>query len=222
MQITSINKIKNKPRFVNIVIDEKDRYQFHKDVVIKFGLKKDENISELKMKELLFQNEFHIAKDTALRYLSYRQRTEYELRKKLSENKHKPRIIEFTIDNFKRIGLVNDQEFAENFSNATLKKKAVGRTLLKHRLLNKGIPKDIVAQIIEKTFKGINEKDNAIQIAKKQLKKYETRKTKSTVKQNQVRLSNFLAQRGFSWDIISQIMKQMFKSGTENIEGTED
>ena len=215
MQITRINRIKNKPRFVNIYIDEKDKHIFHKDVVVKFGLKKDDDISELKLKELLFQNEFHMAKDTALRYLSYRQRTEYELRKKLTQNKYKPKIIESAIQNFKKIGLINDIEFAESFTRDTLKKRGLGRALLKHKLMNKGIPKDIVAQVIDKTYKGINEKDTAIPIAKKQLKKYEARKNKSSSKENQIRLSNFLAQRGFSWDIISQVMRQIFKSSSD-------
>lgn len=215
MQITNIIRVKNKPRFVRVLIDENDRYVLHKDVTVKFGLRKGADISELKIKELLFQNEFHIAKDTALRYLSYRQRTEYEIRNKLTQKKYKQKIVEYTLENFKKIGLINDKEFAESFARDTLKKKCIGKALLKQKLFNKGLPKDVITQVIENTYKTINEKETAIQIAKKQLKKYETRKNKSTDKENQIRLSNFLAQRGFSWDIISQVMRQIFKRSSE-------
>jgi regulatory protein len=215
MQITEISKIKNKIRFLNIVIGNKDKYVIHKDVVVKYGLKKEDEISENDIGELLHQNEFHIAKDTALRYLSYRQRTEYELKKKLTQKKFKIKIIDSIVKNFQRIGLINDNEFAESFCLDILKKKGVGKSLLKHKLLSKGIPKEIIASVIEKTFKGINEKDIAYQIAKKQLKKYEARKTRSSNKENQIRLSNFLAQRGFSWDIITQITHQLFKNKLE-------
>ncbi len=211
MQITNIIRLKNKPRFVSVLIDENDKYVLHKDVAVKFGLRKGADISELKIKELLLQNEFHIAKDTALRYLSYRQRTEYEIRKKLTQKKYKQKIVEYTIENFKKIGLINDKEFAESFARDTLKKKGIGKALLKQKLLNKGLPKDVITPVIENTYKTINEKETAIQIAKKQLKKYENRKNKSTDKENQIRLSNFLAQRGFSWDIISQVIRQIFK-----------
>lgn len=217
MQITNIIRVKNKPRFVSVLIDENDKYVLHKDVAVKFGLKKGADISELKIKELLLQNEFHIAKDTALRYLSYRQRTEYEIRKKLTQKKYKQKIIDYTLQNFKKIGLINDKEFAESFARDTLKKKSIGKALLKQKLLNKGLPKDVITTVIENTYKTINEKETAIQIAKKQLKKYENRKNKSTDKENQIRLSNFLAQRGFSWDIISQAMRQIFKRSSEEI-----
>lgn len=215
MQITNIIRLKNKPRFVSVLIDENDKYVLHKDVAVKFGLRKGADISELKIKELLLQNEFHIAKDTALRYLSYRQRTEYEIRKKLTQKKYKQKIVEYTIENFKKIGLINDKEFAESFARDTLKKKGIGKALLKQKLLNKGLPKDVITPVIENTYKTINEKETAIQIAKKQLKKYENRKNKSTDKENQIRLSNFLAQRGFSWDIISQVIRQIFKRISE-------
>jgi regulatory protein len=215
MQITNIIRLKNKPRFVSVLIDENDKYVLHKDVAVKFGLRKGADISELKIKELLLQNEFHIAKDTALRYLSYRQRTEYEIRSKLTQKKYKQKIIEYTIQNFKKIGLINDKEFAESFARDTLKKKGIGKALLKQKLLNKGLPKDVITPVIENTYKTINEKETAIQIAKKQLKKYENRKNKSTDKENQIRLSNFLAQRGFSWDIISQVIRQIFKRISE-------
>lgn len=211
MIISKITQAKNKPKFVVLLTDTNNKYTIYKDVVKKCGLRKGDSINDSKLTEILFLDEFHRGKDTALRYFSYRQRSEYELRKKLESKKFKPKIVDSVISNLKSIGLINDREFAESFTRDTLNGKAIGRNLLKRRLLDKKVPKDIVLQIIEKSYSNIDEKETALETAKKQLKKYRTTKLKSDDKQNYIRLSSFLSRRGFSWEIISNVMKQVFK-----------
>lgn len=211
MIISNISQAKNKPKFVVLLTDTNNKYTIYKDVVKKCGLRKGDPITEGKLNEILFLDEFHRGKDTALRYFSYRQRSEYELRKKLESKKFKMKVVDSVISNLKGIGLINDREFAESFTRNTLKGKAIGRNLLKQRLFDKKIPKDIVLQIIEKSYSNINEKESALETAKKQLKKYRITKSKSDDKQNYIRLSSFLSRRGFSWEIISNVMKQVFK-----------
>lgn len=210
MIISNISQAKNKPKFVVLLTDTNNKYTIYKDVIRKCGLRKGDTITDGKLNEILFLDEFHRAKDTALRYFSYRQRCEYELRKKLESKKYKPKVVDSVISNLKRIGLINDREFAENFTRNTLKGKAIGRNLLKRRLLDKKIPKDIIQQIIVKSYSNINEKETALETAKKQLKKYRSIKSKSDDKQNYIRLSSFLSRRGFSAEIIAYVMRQVF------------
>ncbi len=211
MIISNISQVKNKPKFVTILTDTNNKYIVYKDVVKKCGLRKGDSITDGRLNEILYLDEIHRAKDNALRYFSYRQRSEYELRKKLESKKFKPKVVDSVISNLKSIGLINDREFAETFTRNTLKEKAIGRFLLKQRLLDKKIPKDIVLQIIEKSYRNINEKELALEVAKKQLRKYRATKLKSDDKQNYSRLSSFLSRRGFSLEIINYVIKQVFK-----------
>jgi regulatory protein len=212
MVVTKLQINSKKPKFVNLTLDDENKYLIYKDVVVKFGLKKNDTISETKLADILYQDEFYRAKDLALKYFSYRKRTEFELKQKLSTHKFNLKAVDAVMQNLKNIGLINDQEYAESFSNDTLKRKSVGKILLKQRLLQKGIHKEIVNQLIKKIYKDIDEKENAFQTARKQLKKYRDSGKKYDEKRNQTRLASFLSRRGYSWEVISQVIRKLFKT----------
>ncbi len=210
MIVVKFSKTTGKPKSVNVIFDDGNKYIIHRDVAVKFGLRNGDEITERKLNELLFCNDFHMAKDVALKFFSYRQRTEHEIRKKLEKNNFSQKIIESVINNLNNIGLINDREFAEMFTRDRLKKKGIGKVVLRQHLIEKGIKKDIINQVIENNYQNINEKEFALETGKKQLKKYMTSKKQSDEKKNQSKIAGFLARRGFSWDIITYALHQLF------------
>ena len=211
MKIKSIQALRQKPKLVCVTLDNDKKYTIRRSVALKFELRKGDNISENELNEIIFEDEFSRAKDLALKYFSYNRRTEYELKNKLLTRKFNPKVVEAVIKNLICIGLVNDIEYCENFAENILKRKPIGRNLLQHRLLQKGIPKEVANRVLEKTFKNMDETKIVFQLARKQLKKYKESRKKSTERQNHTRLISFLARRGFSREVISRVLRKLFQ-----------
>lgn len=209
MLILKIRQDKRKPKFAVIQLDNDQNYRIYKFVVKKSGLRKGDELDEKKLNELLYWDEFYRAKDAALKFLSYRQRSEYEIQKKLIDLKFKPDIINQVIDNLKTIKLINDSEFADCFVKTALNKRLISRNLMKKKLLEKRIAKEIINDVLEKYYKDIDESKIVRKLAIKQLKKYQKLKAKSTDKEHYIRLAAFLTRRGFSWDIISRVVRSI-------------
>ena len=85
--ITSVEPQKKKERF-NIFVDGKFRFGLDAETLVKSGLKVGQEISEKEIEKLVLENEVRKLMDKALRFLSFRPRSESEvrqyLRKKLS------------------------------------------------------------------------------------------------------------------------------------------
>ncbi|RCK72630.1 MAG: Regulatory protein recX [Ignavibacteriae bacterium] len=209
MQILKIRQDKRRPKFAVVELDNNENYKVYKSVIKKYGLRKGDELNENKLNELLQWDEFYRAKDVALKYFSYRQRSEYEIQAKLTKSKFKPYIIKKVIDNLKSVGLINDLEFAECFAKNALNKRLISKNLMKKKLLEKGISKEIINNVLQKYFSNLDENAIVRKLAIKQLKKYQKLKPKSTDKEHFIRLAAFLTRRGFSWDVISRVCRGM-------------
>lgn len=218
MLIQSIKQDQKKSKNAIVELDDGNKYKVYKFVVKKFGLRKGDQINTTKIKEILYWDEFYRAKDRALKYLSYRRRSENEIKIKLQGLQFQTKIIEDVLANLKNVGIVDDYEFAESYAQEIFNKRVIGKSLLKQRLMEKKIPREIILKIIEKYYQNVNERDIAYNLAIKQLKKYRVNKSKDDDKKNYLRLTSFLARRGFSWEVVSCVMKDIFKKKFNNRE----
>lgn len=209
MLILKIKQDKKKKKVSTIELDNDKSYKIYNFVIKKFGLRKGDQLNEAKLKKILFWDEFYRAKDVALKYLSYRQRSEYEIQTKLENQKFSPGIIREVITNLKSVGLINDCEFAENFTRNILNKRLISRNLIKMKLLERKISKDIINDILDKYYKDLDEFTIAKKIAVKQLKKYRKTNPDYPDKKLYARITNFLARRGFSWSIITKVTRNI-------------
>ena len=96
MKISKIQKQKKENRY-NIFLDEEFAFGIYKDTVLKFGLRTKDELSEEKINEIKNYDEYFAGKRIALRFLSYRQRSEREVRDKLKSK----RISKNNIDKIK-------------------------------------------------------------------------------------------------------------------------
>lgn len=103
--------------------------------------------------------------DKALNYLSYRMRTEYEMRQYLKKKKYEEQFIDECILRLKEDNYINDSEFAEEYveyGSRSLKsrkqiiyeliKKGVDKNIIEQKLLNYDEEK-IISQLIDKKYK---------------------------------------------------------------------
>ena len=81
--VTSIEPQKKKPDRFNIFVDGKFSFGLDAETLVKSGLKTGREISEKEIKKLVFENETNKLMEKALRFLSFRPRSESEVRRYL-------------------------------------------------------------------------------------------------------------------------------------------
>ena len=148
---------------------------------------------------------FKKAKAHAFKFISYRNRSHWELAQYLKKKEFPLPVIQQTLDYFSELNYINDQGFALQWSQFKINKNKIGRSRLYMELSGKGIDKAIIVKTLHTSYEANAEKDLAEQCARKKwisLKGVEKEKKKQ-------RLIQFMQRRGFSSDIIYQSLKTL-------------
>lgn len=142
------------------------------------------------------------AKKYALKLISYKSRSEKELKDRLKRKGISESVICSTLEYLKEVGLVNDFYLAQVLKEEALTRRLLSQNGAKKFVLNRGIPKDIVDIIFN-----IDEQvdtDNARKIVDKKLKILKSQPPHVINR----RLYNFLLRKGYSYETIMKILKE--------------
>ena len=178
-------------------------YAFGLAKIVAAWLKVGQEISKENIEELTAKDNEEIALQKAVKLLSYRPRSEDEVRKNLKKQKFQEEVIEKVIDRMARGGLVNDVNFAELWVENRSEFRPRGSRLLRMELRKKGIPDDV----IENATKDLNEDELAFRAARKQARKYK----KLEWQEFRKKMNGFLARRGFDYGIISNVIPNVWE-----------
>jgi len=152
---------------------------------------------------------FKKAKAHALRYLSYRDRSKWELSQYLGKKEHSPPVIQKTLDYLAELNYVDDQRFALQWGQYKINKSKIGKNRLYMELLGKGVNKETIEGILSTLYEENPEMELAVGCARKKwvaLKSFEEKKKKRLLVQ-------YLQRKGFSSDIIYQSLRILAESG---------
>lgn len=143
------------------------------------------------------------ARDYALKVIGFKDRTEKEIREKLTQKGYDENIIEDETEFLKSYGFINDSRYAERFTHDAINIKKWGRTRIKTELLRKGINREIIENTIEDIFSELDD-DRLFTEMQKRFKSSDF----SNIKER-TRIFNFYLRRGFSPDEIKGAMNRM-------------
>jgi regulatory protein len=199
--ITKIEAQKKNPRRRSVFIDGKFAFGVDEEVLSKLELRKGENLSEQKIKNILTQKSDNEAKDVALRFLSFRRRTEKEVQDKLQKKGFDDKTIKRTIEKLKGYDLINDLEFATAWVKERLAYKPRGKKLLRQELWKKGIKKEIIDQVINELCQ--DEDRSALELLKKVKIRYKNLEPQVAKR----RMYGYLLRRGFSYETAKNALR---------------
>jgi len=131
----------------------------------------------------------------ALWYLARREHSAKELHRKLLPHVAEGDDLEALLQDLKKRGWLSDERFAEQVVNA--KQSKFGSQKLAHELREKGVAEDLVAQATT----GINDLENAKAVWQKKYGKLPANRNEWA------KQARFLQSRGFSFDIIRQVLR---------------
>jgi regulatory protein len=147
---------------------------------------------------------FEFAYNKALRFLSYRQRSEKEVRENLqkrlrSGDYFEPGTIEKVVEKLKEQKFLNDEEFARMWIESRNRSKPRSQRLLAVELRRKGISDEIIeSRIMNHQSSGETDLDLAKKIVETKIEKLKHLERNEIYK----KLGGLLARRGFNWDTI--------------------
>ncbi|MDD3374968.1 MAG: regulatory protein RecX [Candidatus Omnitrophica bacterium] len=151
-----------------------------------------------------FNKELVKAKTASYRLLKVRTRSEQELRLRLKQKKFSSRIISVVIKEFKRIGLINDIDFAKNWVRSRIN-KGFGKRRIILELRQKGISPNIIEKQACDIEKNYSPASMIHELTQQRIKRY-TSLERSVA---QRRIYGFLLRRGFSMDAVLKEIKAL-------------
>ena len=162
------------------------------DTIVRFMLSRDKIISNEELIEIQDFAQFSCGKNLALYHLSFKSRTEKEVREYLDKYDIENKIVSQVIANLKEDNWINDRQYAYSIINANQLSGDKGPYALAQKLSQKGIAK----ATIEEVLKDFDFSEVAQRVAEKLLKKY-TGKLPARALQDKI-IQN-LTNKGFSY-----------------------
>lgn len=205
-RITRLETQKHDNERVSVYLDDAYAFGIKKEVILRHNLHEGDEISEEKIYEILLVEERTKAKEKALSLLGYRARSTNELKKKLSEKGFSERTIDRVITDFKRVGLLDDTQFAAMYVRSRMLQRPMGKRLLKQELRQKGITEDIIDPVLADEYG----EESEVEVARKLILKKRKKPLGDDIsaQKEKKKLYNFLVRRGFDWEVISCALQE--------------
>lgn len=153
MKIQNIKVNKNGKYVVTI---DNEKYNLYQDTIIKYLLFSKKEIDKALFENIIKDNNFYDAYYKIIKFVSFRLRTENEIRKKLNSlfilKKDQDKIIEL----LKKQGYLNDELYIKSYINDKINLSLDGPEKVKGQLLKNGFKEDDISKYLT-LFEDINE-----------------------------------------------------------------
>ena len=195
-KITALVVQKRNPNRVNIYLD--GEYAFGVARIVAAWLRVGAELDEKKIEHLQVEDARERAYQQAMLFLSYRARSESEIRQNLRKHEIPESVIDLTLDRLRQDGLANDNEFAQAWVENRSTFRPRSRRMLAMELRQKGLDDESM----HSALKNVDDEPLAYEAAKKRAARFKDLEWSEFRK----KLSEFLARRGFSYSVIAPVV----------------
>lgn len=198
MYIKNIKPLKN--NVIIIVLENDEMHLVNRLVFIKSKLKLGENVSKDFVEKLIYESDLEFAKEKALRFLDKKQYLSEELLKKLKLY-YKENVAKITVENLKRIGLIDDLEILKKKIDYLISTKLYSKKRTLIELKNMGIETHFIKDALDNI-----ESDEIDNIKKLILKNYKNFKKDRKIENRAIA---FLIRYGYSIEKIKKALSDI-------------
>jgi regulatory protein len=207
-KITKIETQKKDKNRVSIFIDEAFAFGIYYQTLMKYDLSVGMVIDEALKNKIIISDEYSKALNIALNYLSYRNRTKFEIKEKLKEKEFSSVTIDQVIRELVNLNYVDDQAFAKEYIGFKIKK--MGKRKIRYKLESMGIDALIIDQELM-VYSNADEYTAAYAVASKKNDSY----SNISYQKRYNRLSGLLNRRGFSYSVSKEVLGEILKEYKE-------
>ncbi len=206
-RITAIRAGRGRRKRVNIFLDGKFAFSLEAEAAIKEDLQVEQELSVNQIGALARSDQFHRCLNAAARYLSYRPRSEFELRERLHQRGFDGDSTEAVIAKLKEQGLVDDLAFAQFWKDNRESFSPRSQWLTRLELRQKGVADGIIDQVID----AVDDDESAYRAA---LNKAHSLPL-SDYHSFRRRLGEYLKRRGFGYGVINHTVERIWQEQGE-------
>ncbi len=204
-RITAINSQRRNPNRYSIFIDGEFVLGIDKKTVEDMDLRVGKLVDEKDLKEITSQEELNKAQAYALMLLGYRERSLREIKIRMRQKGYEEKLVEKVVKYLKDRNLINDKRFTQLWAESRIK-KGYGRWRIQSELEQKGVNREITDEILKDLYSGIDEVQVALDLVEK--KRWVSKEPPRLTE----RVSNLLRRRGFSFEVISNVVEKIHKT----------
>ncbi len=197
MKIFSLCRIKG--AMLRITFDNQQSIDLDRDVALQYGFCENKDVTDAELEKVVKASALARAKSRALWYLSRGDCSKRAMSQKLARAGFSDDVCFEVVQTLVRLGLINDQAFAERLAQNMAQKNYSSRQILA-KLYEKQIPAEIAKQVVL---------DTPVD-AKSAIKTIIEKKYATKINDKNKRQSVFaaLARKGFAIDDIKTVMRE--------------
>jgi len=207
--ITALRTGKRAAERVNLFLDGRFAFSLERDEVARERLKVGLELSGQRLQELTDAMKLNRCLNAAYRYLSYRPRSEAELRLRLQRRGFPAEHIEAVMAKLREQGLLNDEEFARFWVENRAAFRPRSRGLTRSELRKKGVSEEAIHQAVSE----MDEPEAAYRAALGKTR----RLSGLEYPEFRQRLGEFLRRRGFTYETIDRAVKRAWEEREKEI-----
>lgn len=201
-KITALKLTRSNKR-VNVFVDGSFSVSLGAEVVARENIKVGQDLSEEQIAKLKQSDLLQSCFDMALHYLSYRPRSEAEVRQRLRRRGFDSQVVDRVLAGLKERGLIDDVAFAQYWRDSRLSFKPRSQRAIELELRQKGVAAETASEVVE----DIDDEVVAYQAGLKKAR------TLSRVDYGEFhrRLFGYLQRRGFSYEVIRSVVVRLWQ-----------
>lgn len=197
-KITALKFQKHNKDRVNVYLD--GAFAFGLAAVEAVHLRVGQGLSAEEIVELQMKDEIERSYERALNYLSYRPRSEFEVRHNLRGKDVEEQVIDVVVGRLRRADLLDDRAFARYWVENRARFNPRGLRGLRYELRRKGVAHEIIDEVLEDF-----DVDDA---ARKAVEAGARRLSREAPEDFRRKLKAYMARRGFSYGLIKPLIEE--------------
>jgi regulatory protein len=207
-RITGLEVQAHDPERVNLSLDGRFAFGLSAKVAADAGLKTGDWLSAADVAHLLRQEDEARALQQAYVLLSYRPRSEQEMRQALTRKGHAPETVTAVVDRLRAYHYLDDEAFAASWVENRQRFRPSGGRLLRAELRLKGVTTDVAAQAIDDGAG--DERALAFEVGAKKAAAVGDADYAAFGR----KVGGFLMRRGFAPDVVWEVVRRLWAART--------
>lgn len=204
-KITKIEVQKNNKERFNLYINGEFFAGIDAATYVHFNLKKDLILSDDMLIQIGEYDGYRVAINKAIQYLSYKKRTEKEVRDYLTKIEVNPQATDKAIEYCKVNGYINHEDYCVSFMNTMINTTDKGPVIFAQKLKELGVEQSLIDKYTHQFESAITE-ERIDKIAAKISRKYEKKQSGRMIQQ---KIMQTLIQKGYNLDIANDALKNV-------------
>ncbi len=203
--ITGLVPQKRRKDRINVHLD--GEYAFSLAGITAARLSVGMEVTEEEIEKLSQADAYESAKQSAIRFVSYRPRSVSEVKKNLRRKQYDNDIIERVVDRLKELELLDDEKFAHYWVDQRETFKPRSRRAIRYELFQKGVNR----QVIDAAVEDLDENSAAYRAGLKRARRWAGKPEDKF----RLDMKRFLQRRGFNYGVIRSAIDKLWQEVTE-------